>query len=97
MTTGMPPIRSMSVMTNRPKGLTSARCGVRSPMRLKSSRVRSTSASCAIAIRCSTALVEPPSAMTTVIAFSNASLVMIWRAVMPRRSSSTTALPDSTA
>ena len=32
--------------------------------------------------------------MTTAIAFSNASLVMIWRAVMPWRSSSTTASPD---
>ena len=84
-TTGTPPMRSMSVMTNRPNGLTSARCGVRSPIRLKSSRVRSTCASCAIAIRCRTALVEPPSAMTTVIAFSNAFLVMIWRAVMPLR------------
>ena len=34
---------------------------------------------------------EPPSAMTTVMAFSNASLVMIWRAVMPWRSRFTTA------
>ena len=34
-------------------------------------------ASWAMAIRCSTALVEPPSAMTTVMAFSNASLVRI--------------------
>jgi hypothetical protein len=33
----------------------------------------------AIASRCSTALVEPPSAMTTVIAFSKALRVMIWR------------------
>src|SRR4051812_27895286 len=32
--------------------------------------------------------------MTTAMAFSNASLVMIWRAVMPRRSISTTASPD---
>jgi hypothetical protein len=28
-------------------------------------------------------LVEPPSAITTVMAFSKASLVMIWRAVIP--------------
>src|SRR4030067_914458 len=32
-----------------------------------------------MAIRCNTALVEPPKAMTTVIAFSNAFLVMISR------------------
>ena len=56
--------------------------------------VRSTSASWAMASRWSTALVEPPKAMTTAMAFSNASLVMIWRAVIPRRSISTTASPD---
>ena len=39
-------------------------------------------------------MVEPPSAMTTVMAFSNASIVMMSRAVMPLRSSSTTASPD---
>ena len=42
-------------------------------------------------------MVEPPSAMTTVIAFSNASLVMICRAVMPLRSRLTTASPEATA
>ena len=50
-----------------------------------------------MASRCSTALVEPPNAMTTAIAFSKASLVMMSRAVIPRRSSSTTAAPDSRA
>ena len=39
-----------------------------------------------MAIRCRTALVEPPNAMTTAMAFSNASLVTMSRAVMPRRS-----------
>ena len=38
-------------------------------------------------------MVEPPNAITTAIAFSNASLVRMSRAVMPRRSSSTTASP----
>ncbi len=56
--------------------------------------VRSTSASWAMARRCSTALVEPPKAMTTAMAFSNASLVMICRAVIPCRSSPMTASPD---
>ncbi len=46
-----------------------------------------------MASRCSTALVDPPNAITTAIAFSNASLVRMSRAVMPRRSSSTTAIP----
>ena len=57
--------------------------------------LQGTRASWAIASRCSTALVEPPSAMTTAIAFSNAPLVMIWRAVMPRSSRLRTARPDS--
>ena len=93
ITTGTPPISSTSFMTWRPKGFTSARCGTLAPMRLKSARVRSTSASRAMASRCSTALVEPPNAMTTAMAFSKASLVRMSRAVMPRRSSSTTASP----
>ena len=63
-------------------------------MRLKSSRVSSTSASRAMASRCSTALVEPPKAMVTAIAFSNAFLVMMSRAVMPLRRRLTTASPD---
>ncbi len=66
-------------------------------MRVKSSRVRSTSASRAIASRCSTALVEPPSAITTAMAFSNASRVRICRAVMPARSMPTTASPERCA
>ena len=37
---------------------------------------------------------EPPSAMTTAMAFSNASLVRIWRAVIPLESRFTTASPD---
>ena len=94
MTTGTPPTRSTSVMTYAPNGLTSARCGTLAPTREKSARVRSTSASWAMASRWSTAFVEPPKAMTTAIAFSNASLVMMSRAVMPWRSSSTTASPD---
>src|SRR5699024_11387652 len=48
-----------SVITYCPNGLRSARCGTLSPIRLKSSTRRSTSASRAIAKRCSTALVDP--------------------------------------
>ena len=93
MITGTPPMWSTSFITWLPNGLTSARCGTRAPTREKSSRVSSTSASFAIASRCRTALVEPPKAMTTAMAFSNASLVRMSLAVMPRRSSSTTAWP----
>ena len=93
MTTGTPPMRSMSLMWYFPPGLVSAMCGTRAATRLKSSSASSTRASAAMASRWSTALVEPPSAMTTAMAFSNACLVRMWRGRMPWRSSSTTAVP----
>ena len=80
---GTPPTRSRSVMWNLPPGFMSAMWGTRAAIRLKSSRSRSTRASLAMASRWSTALVEPPRAMVTAMAFSNASFVMIWRGVMP--------------
>ena len=83
MTTGTPPTRSTALITCAPNGLTSARCGTRSPTRVKSSRSSGTPASWAIASRCSTAFVDPPKAMTTAMAFSNASRVRICRAVIP--------------
>src|SRR5215469_18736306 len=46
-----------------------------------------------MAKRCSTALVDPPRAITTVMAFSNASLVMISDGRIPRLSRFTTAAP----
>ena len=97
ITTGTPPTRSTVDITCRPNGLTSARCGTRSPIRLKSSSSSGTPASQAMASRCSTALVDPPNAITTAIAFSNASRVRICRAVMPLSSSPTTASPDARA
>ena len=84
-------------MWNLPPGFMSAMCGTLAAMRLKSSRSSSTPASLAMASRCSTALVEPPSAEVTAMAFSNASLVMIWRGVMPSRSRLTTASPARSA
>ena len=48
-------------------------------MRSKSSIVHSTPAACAIARKCSTALVEPPVAMITATAFS-----IDWRVTMSR-------------
>ena len=78
-----------------PCGFVSAMCGTRAATLLKSSRASSTRASVAMASRCSTALVEPPSAITTAMAFSNASLVMICRGRMPSSSRRTTASPDA--
>ena len=87
ITTGTPPMRSTSAMWYLPCGLVSAMCGTRAAIRLKSSSSRSTRASAAMASRCSTALVEPPRAIVTAMAFSNASLVRICRARMPFSSS----------
>ena len=52
-------------MWNLPPGFMSAMCGTWAAMRLKSSRSSATPASLAIASRCSTAFVEPPSAEVT--------------------------------
>ena len=71
----MPPMATSSDIKCLPLGFKSASTGTRLPMRVKSSIVSFTFAACAMASRCSTALVEPPSAMTTVMAFSNAFLV----------------------
>ena len=57
----------------------SAMKGTRSETACQSSRVRVIPTECAMAMRWSTALVEPPSAMTTVMAFSNAARVMMSR------------------
>ena len=84
-------------MTNFPPGVMSAMWGTRSPMRLKSSISRSISASRAIASRCSTAFVEPPSAWTTAIAFSSDFRVTTTRAEMPSSSSDTIASPERRA
>ena len=60
-----------------PLGFRSARTGVFLPILSKSLRERFNLASFAIARRCKTALVEPPRAITIVIAFSNDFFVTI--------------------
>mmetsp|Transcript_27655 Transcript_27655/g.110745 ORF Transcript_27655/g.110745 Transcript_27655/m.110745 type:complete len:383 (-) Transcript_27655:695-1843(-) len=82
MSAGVPPTLWRSSMTYWPDGLRSARKGVLSETRWKSSSVRSRPTERAIAIKWSTAFVEPPVAMTMVIAFSKAARVMICRGVM---------------
>lgn len=81
-----------SSITYFPLGFRSARRGVVSLMRWKSSSVRSTPTARAMARKCSTALVEPPRAMTTVSAFLMAALVMISRGRSPDCSIPSTAL-----
>ena len=80
MTAGMPPTVCRSSMTYAPLGLKSASSGVWSLTLLKvvdGQWQRSTDL--AMAIRWSTALVEPPSTETITMAFSNASRVMMSR------------------
>ena len=69
-TCGMPPARCRSVATYWPDGFRSHSTGTLRRIRSKSSIVHSTSAACAIARKCSTALVEPPVAMISATAFS---------------------------
>ena len=91
----VPPILTNSAMTYFPLGLRSASTGTRFPISVKSSMDNSTSAECAIARRCSTALVEPPRAITTVMAFSKALRVMISRGRIPFSNKWSTAAPAS--
>ena len=93
----MPPMATSSLMRKRPLGFKSASTGTRAPMRVKSSSFSATPAVWAMARRWSTALVEPPRAMTTVMAFSKASFVMMSSGRMPRLMRSKTAMPAARA
>ena len=83
----------MSDIWNFPPGFVSAMCGTLSAILLKSSRSSATPASFAIARRCKTALVLPPNAFVTAMAFSKAFFVMMSRGRIPRRNIFTTAAP----
>lgn len=89
------PTLCISSMTYLPLGFKSAMKGVLSLIVWKSSMLKGTSTECAMASRCSTAFVLPPKAMTTVIAFSKACLVMMSRGLMSCFSSSSRALHDT--
>ena len=82
MTAGVPPIFCTSSMTYFPLGLRSAMKGTRSEQAWKSSSVSFTPTARAMAIRCNTALVLPPSAITVTMAFSKAARVMMSRGLM---------------
>ena len=89
----MPPILISSDIRYLPLGLRSASIGVSLPRRVKSSSSSSTPMVWAMASRCSTALVEPPRAMVTLIAFSNAARVMMSEGLMSCSSSCMMASP----
>src|SRR6478736_8177176 len=75
----------------------SAITGVRREMRSNSSIASGTPKACAVARRCSTALVDPPVAITPVIAFSKLRFVTMSRGARPAFTSSTASLPHSNA
>lgn len=91
----IPPISMSCDMRYLPLGLRSARTGTRLPILVKSSIESFTPAAWAIARRCRTALVEPPRAITVVMAFSKASRVMISRGRIPFLRRFSTAAPAS--
>ncbi len=70
ITCGMPPALCRSTARYLPLGFMSQNTGTFLRMRSKSSMVHSTSAAWAMARKCSTALVDPPTAMITATAFS---------------------------
>lgn len=96
MTAGVPPTLWRSSMTYLPEGLRSARKGVLDEILCTSSIVMSMSIALAMAMRCSTALVEPPSTVMKTIAFSNAALVMMSEGLMSFSRSNLIALPACT-
>ena len=92
-TAGMPPASYRSGMWVGPAGARWQRFGVLAEISLKSFRSIGQPASCAIASRCSTVLVEQPSAMSQVRALRMERSLMIWRAVTPRLTRSMMAIP----
>ena len=97
ITCGMPPALCRSTARYLPLGFRSQSTGVFLRMRSKSSMVHSTPAACAIARKCSTALVEPPVAMITATAFSIAFLVTMSRGFRSFLIASISTLADSLA
>ena len=94
----MPPARCTSSMcTSETAGATLQTLGTRRDSRSMSAMVKGTLPSCAAASRCSTVLVEPPMAMSSVMAFSNASKVAMPRGSAVASSSWYQRLHSSTA
>ena len=96
-TCGTPPARWKSTATYLPDGFKSHSTGTFCRTRSKSSIVHSTSAAEAIARKCSTALVEPPVAITSAIAFSIDLRVMMSRGFRSRLIASTSTRADAAA
>ena len=76
-----------------PDGDNFANCGVSPAIRLKSSNVKDTPASCAMAGKCKAVLEEPPNAISTATAFSKASFVNTSFGRKPSCKTSITCMP----
>mmetsp|Transcript_108 Transcript_108/g.281 ORF Transcript_108/g.281 Transcript_108/m.281 type:complete len:338 (-) Transcript_108:568-1581(-) len=92
-TAGVPPTLCKSSMTYLPLGFRSAMNGTLSLIRWKSSKVTSTPHAFAMAIKCNTAFVLPPVAITNTIAFSKLALVIMSLGLMSPFISSSRYLP----
>ena len=97
MTCGIPPALCRSTAKYLPLGFKSQITGIFLRMRSKSSMVHSTSAVCAMAKKCNTALVEPPVAMMTATAFSMDFLVTMSRGFKSFLMASSKTLADALA
>ena len=84
-------------MRKRPAGRRSARRGVRRDISSKRSRRSATRARPAMAMRCKRAFVEPPSAMSAMIALSNEAALRKRRGFKSRQMFSTICRPDCAA
>mmetsp|Transcript_19711 Transcript_19711/g.53171 ORF Transcript_19711/g.53171 Transcript_19711/m.53171 type:complete len:217 (-) Transcript_19711:778-1428(-) len=93
ITAGVPPTWCRSSITYLPEGLRSAMKGTASDTSWKSESLTSSPTERPMAMRWSTALVEPPRAMTVTMALRNAPLVMMSEGQMLSMSRRFTAAP----
>ena len=90
----VPPAANRCEARKRPPGFRSQMTGASTQAWWQSSMPKSTPASAAMAVRCMTALVEPPEAETATAAFFRLALVMYLRAVSPAKTRSTIRRPQ---
>gem|GEM_PF-5409936 len=90
----VPPAAYRCEARKRPPGFRSQMTGASTQAWWQSSTPKSTPASAAMAVRCMTALVDPPEAETATAAFFRLALVMYLRAVSPAKTRSTIRRPQ---
>ena len=93
MTAGTPPTRYRSMSGRGPAGASFTKCGVRALAASQSAMVMGYPAAFAMAVRCSTVLVEPPKAMSHSMALCTAAAFKMSLMRTPARTSSITFMP----